>query len=99
MVPLFRKGNMVGIGMVYPENILAQNALRFLSQRQNFTYEIYLISFSDFNNILKQHKTLKRETKRALVELGKEETDVLPNTKEDASMTFGEDAPIIKMVL
>ena len=48
MIPLFKKGNSVGIGMVYPENILAQNALRFLSHKENFIYEIYLINFSDF---------------------------------------------------
>src|SRR3989338_2587305 len=60
MVPLFKKGNVVGIGMVYPENTLAQNALRFMSQRDNFKYEIYLITFTDLSGILKQHKTLKR---------------------------------------
>ena len=45
MIPLFKKGNTVGIGMVYPENTLAQNALRFLSRKENFTYETYLITF------------------------------------------------------
>ncbi|MEK9201551.1 MAG: hypothetical protein AAB944_01115 [Patescibacteria group bacterium] len=99
MTPIFKKGNVVGIGMVYPENILAQNALRFLNRKENFTYEIYLISFSDLDKILRQHKTLKRETKKALVQLGEEKD--LPLTKEAESVVInpGEDAPIIKMVM
>ena len=101
MIPLFKKGNSVGIGMVYPENILAQNALRFLSHKENFIYEIYLINFSDFNNILKQHKTLKRETKKALTQLDKEkEEDIGRLPQQDAiSLKMIDDAPIIKMVL
>lgn len=98
MTPLFKKDNVVGVGMVYPENILAQNALRFLSRKENFLYEIYLISFSDLQNILKQHKTLKQETTKALTELGKEEADtIIKNEPVLAQIT--DEAPIIKMVL
>src|SRR3989344_5716295 len=100
MVPLFKKGNMVGVGMAYPENVLAQNALRFLSRRQNFNYEIHLITFSDLHTILKQYRTLKRETKKALNELGKEQDEVLIGLGQNAdSAQMSEDAPIIKMVL
>ncbi len=59
MVPLFKKDNTIGIGMVYPEDISSQNALRFLSKKENFIYKIYLITFSDLDNVLKQYKTLK----------------------------------------
>src|SRR3989338_8193697 len=101
MIPLFKEDNSGVIGMVYPENILAQNALRFLSHKENFIYEIYLINFSDFNNILKQHKTLKRETKKALTQLDKEkEEDIGRLPQQDAiSLKMIDDAPIIKMVL
>lgn len=100
MIPLFKKNNVIGIGMVYPDNILAQNALRFLSRKQNFIYEIYLITFSDFNNILKQHSNLKREAKKALEAFGKEKSEILTAlTQGPASLKMTEDAPIIKMVL
>ncbi|MEK7663969.1 MAG: GspE/PulE family protein [Patescibacteria group bacterium] len=100
MSPLFKKDNVVGIGMVYPENILAKNALRFLSQKGNFTYEIYLITFSDLNNILKQHRNLKSETKKALTEFSKEKSDILTALNKGlSSMEKTSEAPIIKMVL
>lgn len=100
MTPLFKKNDIIGIGMVYPENILAQNAMRFLSQKENFTYEIYLITFSDLENILKQHSTLKRETKKALEQLSKEKSDILIALTQGSTPTkMTEDAPIVKMVL
>ena len=101
MTPLFKKGNVVGVGMVYPENTLAQNALRFMSRKDNFKYEIYLITFSDLQTVLKQHKTLKRETKKALLELGKEiapANEAAPE-KEGSLVSPAEEAPIIKMVM
>lgn len=98
IAPLFRKGNVVGVGMVYPENILAQNALRFLSRKENFSYEVYLITFSDFGNILKQHRTLKRETKKALTELAEEKVGGAQATGEQSlSSKISEESPIIKI--
>ncbi len=99
MIPLFKRGNVVGIGMVYPENILAQNALRFLSRKENFVYEIYLITFSDLNNILKQRRTLGGETKKALTELGKDEDVLIEPTRSQTASKIIDEAPIIKMVL
>lgn len=100
MAPLFKKNNVIGVGMVYPENILAQNALRFLSRKENFTYEIYLITFSDLDNILRQHSNLKRETKKALEQLGKEKNEILIALAQGStSVKISEEAPIIKMVL
>lgn len=99
MIPLFKKGNVVGIGMVYPENVLAQNALRFMSRKDGFKYEIYLITFSDLQNVLKQQKSLKRETKRALVELGADEKTGQATPKPEEQVKMADEAPIIKMVL
>jgi type IV pilus assembly protein PilB len=100
MIPLTRKGEVVEVGMVYPESIPAQDALRFLSRQGNFKFEIFLITISDFNKLLKQHRTLKGEAGRALAEIEK--------TKKEAEGLFGgepeiagvtaEEAPIIKMV-
>ncbi len=99
MAPMGKRENVVEIGMVYPENAEAQNALRFLSRPQNFPYEVYLISFTDLNNLLKQHRTLKSETKRALEELSKEKKDVLAVQAGSLGKIMVDDAPIIKMVL
>lgn len=97
MVPLAKEKDIVEIGMVYPENIPAQDALRFLGRQYKFDYEVFLITLTDFNSLLKQHKALKSETKKALEEIEREKKpgkkEVIPGT----SFTT-EEAPIIKMV-
>jgi len=103
IVPLSKNGNVVEMGMVYPESVPAQDALRFLSRQGNFKYEVSLITLSDFNKLLKQHKTLKSETKKALEEIqkGKRGTNEVEEFMKEAAPEPGvidEDAPIKKMV-
>lgn len=100
MVSLERKGNIVEIGMVYPEDISARNALRFLANQEGFSYEVYLIKFSDLEACLKQHRTLNLETNKALEALNKEKEEISKTFEEKLSLrVMAEDAPIIKMVL
>jgi type IV pilus assembly protein PilB len=100
IVSVARTDNFVQIGMVYPEDIAAQNALRFLANQKNFTYQVYLITFKDFKNLLKQRQNISSETKRALDELNIEKGEILDALKQkDSPGNVAEDAPIIKMVL
>ena len=100
MVPLTKNGNVFEIGMVYPEDVPAQNALRFLGRQENFTYEVFLITFTDLNNLLKQYRTFKGETKRALDELQQGKKEILGAMENNQStIMMAEEAPIIKMVL
>ena len=96
----------VQIGMVYPENIAAQNALRFLANQENFTYQVYLITPSNLADILKQRKNISLETKKALEKLGEEPEGAGPKgyllgrlDKKSSIEAITEEAPIIKIVL
>ncbi len=102
MVPLFKKDKVIGVGMVYPEDIASRNALQFLSRKENFVCEVYLITFSDLRAILKQYKTLEIETKKALQEITETEDkkEVLTALDQNSvSDKFADEAPVIKMVL
>jgi type IV pilus assembly protein PilB len=100
MMPIGKTAESVQIGMVYPENISAQNALRFLANQENFTYQVYLITPGVLVNLLKQRRNLSAETKKALEELNKEQGNGLDVfSKKALAETVAEDAPIIKMVL
>ena len=103
MVSTAKIGNSVQVGMVYPEAIEAQNALRFLANQENFTYQIYLITPGNLANILKQCKNISIETKKALEELGEESKEfpgkILDVSEKKSSIEImTEEAPIIKMV-
>ena len=97
MIPLSKKEKMLEVGMVYPEDLKAQEALQFLSRQGKFNYKIVLITLTTFNGLLKQYRTLKKEVTVALEELETElktETVGVPALKEG----MAEEAPITKVV-
>ena len=98
MASIARNENSVQIGMVYPEDIAAQNALRFLANQENFTYQIYLITLSNLASLLKQHRNISIETKRALEKLNENPEESDAPIKVSSTQDVTEDAPIIKMV-
>ncbi|MFH1451261.1 MAG: GspE/PulE family protein [bacterium] len=102
MVPLAKNGDVLDVGMVYPEDIKTQEALKFLARRNKFSYKVYLITISSFEALLRQYKTLKKEVTRALADL---ESELKEDEKGDLKPVTGtefeklaEEAPIIKVV-
>jgi len=93
--------NFVQVGMVYPEDFAAQNALRFLAGQQRFNYHVYLITPSNFLELQKQRRNLVAETRRAIEELTQEKGEILDALGQKTSETdiISDDAPVIKMVL
>jgi len=90
----------VEVGMVYPEDISAQNALRFLAGQENFAYKVYLITLSGLANILRQRKNISIETKSALENLTKDKKGkTQTQERRPISESIEEEAPIIKIVL
>lgn len=101
MVPLAKKANILKIGMVFPENLKAQEALNFLARQKKFSYKIVLITLSNFQKFIKHYRTLGTEVKLALEELqgqlhlkGK---GIIEQTSPDVIQKKGE-APISKTV-
>ena len=98
IIALAMEGKILEVGMVYPENIKAKEALKFLSRQNKFSYKTALVTLSDFDKLLKQYRTLKGEVKRALVELEDELKIEASPAKAVELERLVEDAPIIKVV-
>ncbi|TSC56942.1 MAG: hypothetical protein Greene071421_452 [Parcubacteria group bacterium Greene0714_21] len=101
MVPLFHAGNTLEIGMVYPEDLNAQEALKFLARQGSFSYKAFLIRLSTFENLMKQYRSLKEEMKEALRELEKEieaEGVQIREGKGVGLQRLVQEAPVTKMV-
>lgn len=98
MIPISKKENLLEIGMVYPEDLKAQEALKFLVRRGGLNFQVFLITPTTFNELLRQYRNLKKEVGIALEEL-KEELKI-----ERVKMTtaeferLAEEAPITKIV-
>ena len=69
MVPLKKEGSVLKVGMVYPEDLKAQEALRFLSRQENFLYKVVLITPTTFRTIFRKYQPLAKEVKTALEDL------------------------------
>ena len=99
MLPLAKEGNRLEVGMVYPEDLKAREALEFLARQNKFSYQIFLISLSNFNELLTKYRSLKKEVKRALEELETElEKEKRPGVQAIEVERIAEEAPISKIV-
>ncbi len=92
------KGEM-DIGMVYPEDARAREALNFLARQQKLAPNVFLITLSDFKDFFEKYHTPEKEMEKALEKL---EEDVKTETPVQAKGAQGlerlvEDAPIVKM--
>ena len=103
-VPLGMEEGVLQIGMVHPEDIEAREALKFISTSLNVPFKIFVISRSDFNNIMEQYKGLGGEVTKALGELegsfSEEAQFAIPQQQQRTELkdTLVEDAPITKIV-
>ena len=101
MIPLLKDRDILEIGMVYPEDIRAREALEFLSRQSGFNYKIFLISQTNLEELLRKYRSLKKEVTIALEEL---ETELQENKPENILKDKGdlerivEEAPISKVV-
>ena len=96
MIPLDKRDNFLEIGMVYPEDLKAREALKFLARQSNFSFEVYLITPTDLNILLRKYKSLKKEVKEALEEIEVERPK--KTIKKEEIKRMAEKAPISKIV-
>jgi type IV pilus assembly protein PilB len=101
MIALNKTDQFLEVGMPYPEDLNAQEALKFLSRRWKLEPKIYLIKLSIFEEFLKLYGSLKEEVKEIL---GDEEGDKKRAEEKKKRTTIEEvkkmveDAPVSKAV-
>jgi len=98
IIPLSKKGKVLEVGMVYPEDLDAIEAMKFLARKKDLEVKIFLITLSDFKKVLEEYRTKREEIEKALEELEKE----LKVEKERPTVAelgkIVEEAPITKAV-
>ena len=101
IIPLSRKDGVLEVGMVYPEDLKAKEALKFLARQGKFSYRPSLITLSDYEKVFKKYKNLRKEVEKALEELeGEMKTGKVskgPFRRVELER-LAEDAPISKVV-
>ncbi|MBI2010647.1 MAG: Flp pilus assembly complex ATPase component TadA [Candidatus Colwellbacteria bacterium] len=101
VAPLELKEKLLVVGMVNPEDLRAQEALRFLAKRNGLNLGVYLITATDWNLIRRRYSPYESEIERAIKSLdikpGGEASPFRPVALEEEGMV-SEEAPIIKIV-
>jgi type IV pilus assembly protein PilB len=109
-VPIELKDRVLEVGVIDPENIQAMDALQFISTKIGIPFKIFLISKSDYENIMQSYKGMGSQVEEALGELNQNEsTDGKSLSEENLSQEIKdlkpgeeakivEDAPVIKIV-
>src|SRR3989344_1002299 len=88
------------IGMINPADLKAQEAVQFIASKLNLPFKIYLISPSDFKEVMEEYMAIGAEVTQALGELEQalQEKTPLKPIKALEEETIVEEAPIIKIV-
>lgn len=102
VAPIAKEGNMLVVGMVHPQDVRAQEALRFIAKRLHMTLGAYILTASNFELVLRRYFPYESEIKAALKALnldgGGGSLYQQITALEDQSKTVEEEAPIIKII-
>ncbi|MBI2053428.1 MAG: hypothetical protein HYT41_01650 [Candidatus Sungbacteria bacterium] len=100
IIPLGRHEGYLDIGMLYPDDVAGEAALRFVAARANAPVRIFIVTPNDFKNILEEYRSLSGEVTKALGEFEKEYESLGEDVKikrPDATRIV-EEAPVTKMM-
>jgi len=100
MAPIGFEEGVLEVGMVSPENLEAREALQFISSNIDMPFKVFLISRSDFENIMKEYQGISGEVSKAISSLGDPlvELPVQEVKKKKEELNVADDAPITKTV-
>lgn len=101
-IPIEKKGDILQVGMVDPDDIRSAQALNFIAKRHGWEPQVFLITPTDLKNVLTQYRTLKEEVATALRDLQSElaqKAQSAPKLKAvDTAERVMAEAPITKIV-
>ena len=98
VIPVEKNGDMLVVGMLRPDNLQAQEALKFIAKQERVSLGVYLVTPSDIAAVWRKYSPYKNEVDSAVEEMGnvKQVDSLLVSLEEDRGA--GEEAPIIKIV-
>ncbi|MDP4007054.1 MAG: ATPase, T2SS/T4P/T4SS family, partial [bacterium] len=98
MVPLSAREGVIEVGMVVPEDPKAKEALNFLSRQGKFSFQVALLTVSQFSSIMRIYRNQKSEMSQAVQELQEEMKGEKGGELKPQLDRLVEEAPVTKMV-
>ncbi len=98
VVPIEKKGDMLIVGMLQPDDTKAQEALKFVGGRHRLSLGVYLISYGDWQDIIKLYSPYRSEIEKAVGSLSLKPGGGTQKIVSLDEAGVDEEAPIIKIV-
>ena len=98
VVPVEKNKDLFVVGMLRPDDVRAQEALRFIAKREGVSLGVYIVTPSDLALVWRRYAPYRTEVESAVRDIGavKKRDDLLVSLEEGAQTA--ENAPIIKIV-
>ncbi|MFA4999663.1 MAG: ATPase, T2SS/T4P/T4SS family [Parcubacteria group bacterium] len=101
IAPISFSNGMIVVGMTDPDDVKAQEALRFIAKQNKISLGVYVISNGDWEKVLRRYAPYEREIQEAVRAVGAKPGTV-PTVQRVVSLDEEhvgvDDAPIIKIV-
>ncbi len=98
VVPLEKRRDLLVVGMLHPDNLQAQEVLRFIAKQNRVSLGVYIVTPTDLQAVWRKYAPYRTEIEAAVKEIGPSRpVDDLMVTLEEGART-AEDAPIIQIV-
>jgi type IV pilus assembly protein PilB len=107
IVSFGKEGETLLVGMLNPDDIRAQEALRLVAKQRKINIGVYLVTLSDLNALWQGYRSFEERVKEVsdVLDVFKKQKGggyLLPQQKivriDDASGAVAEEAPVIKLV-
>lgn len=99
VAPLEKKDNLLVVGMVSPDDLKAQEALKFIARQSHMNLGVFLISFGDWQGVLQKYSPYRTEIEKAVQSLGLKPGERGGKRIRIEEIIAGEEeAPIIRVV-
>jgi type IV pilus assembly protein PilB len=98
IVPLKKIGEKIQIGAVFPEDFQVKEVLKFLEKQKKLSFDVVLISPSNFKELIKKYEEVKRELVEVLETIKKEAKEVAPEISITEAERLTEAPPVVKAI-
>jgi type IV pilus assembly protein PilB len=97
IVPLSVDNGLLVVGMLNPDDVKAQDAIKFIARRERLNLGVYLISYGDWDAVLRRYSPYRTEIAKAVQSLNVKEGSARKSADLNQGNS-GNEAPIVKIV-
>lgn len=101
-IPIGKSQELLTVGMLNPDDPKAQEALKFIAKKLAVNLGVYLITYSDWESVLRRYSPYRSEVDEAIKSLNFQNKNLVSPPKviklEEGAAVVSEEAPIIRIV-